>query len=296
MVSTKIQKEILIVWALLIGASMWGMVWYPMRLLEQAGLSGLWLTLSIYLAALASITWKAGPSLRQLDITADGRDLLLLAVTAGWANTAFVLAILDGNIMRVLLLFYLSPLWTVLFGKLMLNEPLTKQSIATLILAMCGAVLMLWHETIGAPWPSGYADWMALSSGMAFAASNVMVRKLQKADLVAKLSVTWIGVIAVATILIAAKSDPVPLWSITMVAGSILLGVLGIAVMTFLVQYGVTHMPVQRSAVILLFELVAGAISQQLLTDEVLSAREWAGGVIIVAAAYFASRQQPQSI
>ena len=60
--------------------------------------------------------------------------------------------------------------------------------------------------------------------------------------------------------------------------------------MTVLVQYGVSYMPVHRSAVILLFELVAGAVSQQLLTDEILSQREWIGGAIIVTAAYLSAR------
>ena len=64
----------------------------------------------------------------------------------------------------------------------------------------------------------------------------------------------------------------------------------GILVMTVLVQYGVTHMPVHRSAVIALVELVAGAVSQQLLTNEVVTAREWVGGVLIVVGAYLASR------
>jgi drug/metabolite transporter (DMT)-like permease len=37
-------------------------------------------------------------------------------------------------------------------------------------------------------------------------------------------------------------------------------------------------------------ELVAGAISQQLLTNEMVSGREWVGGVLIVAGAYLAAR------
>ncbi|HHH36168.1 MAG TPA: hypothetical protein ENK48_04995 [Gammaproteobacteria bacterium] len=49
-------------------------------------------------------------------------------------------------------------------------------------------------------------------------------------------------------------------------------------------------MPAHRSAVILLFELVAGAVSAQLLTDEVVQANEWLGGVLIVTAAWFAAR------
>ena len=49
-------------------------------------------------------------------------------------------------------------------------------------------------------------------------------------------------------------------------------------------------MPVHRSAVISLIELVAGAVSQQLLTDEVVTVREWVGGALIVLGAYLTAR------
>ena len=70
-----------------------------------------------------------------------------------------------------------------------------------------------------------------------------------------------------------------------------LLGIGGIVIMTLTVQYGVSHMPVQRSAVILLFEIVAGAISAQLLADEPVLLREWLGGGLIVLAGYLAARR-----
>ncbi|MBE9515517.1 MAG: DMT family transporter [Proteobacteria bacterium] len=277
-----------ITWALLLGAAMWGVSWYPMRLLDQAGLSGLWLTLLIYIAAMAASLWKTGPQLRAL--WQEPRQMLLLALFAGWTNVAFVLAVLDGNIMRVLLLFYLSPLWAVILGYIFLNERLSPVSLVTLVLAMAGAVTMLWHPQMGAPWPSSAADWLAITSGMAFSASNVVVRKAQHINLAAKVGISWLGVIAIAVTLIVWEQQAAPQWHADIIIGAIALGVLGIAVMTTLVQYGVTHMPIHRSAVILLFELVAGAISQQLLTDEVLSMREWVGGTAIIAAAYVSAK------
>ncbi len=72
--------------------------------------------------------------------------------------------------------------------------------------------------------------------------------------------------------------------------GAAMLGIFGILLMTTLVQYGVTHMPVHRSAVISLIELVAGAVSQQLLTDAVVTVREWVGGALIVIGAYLSAR------
>ena len=61
--------------------------------------------------------------------------------------------------------------------------------------------------------------------------------------------------------------------------------------MTWLVVYGVTHMPVHRSATILLFEVVAATVSTYLLTDERMSTREWLGGLAVIVAAYLSARQ-----
>jgi len=274
--------------ALLVGASLWGVIWYPMRLLESGGLGGIWLTLTLYAAALvASLprTARAVP-----EFTRHPALLALLMLSAGWTNIAFVEAVLEGNILRVLLLFYLSPLWATLMGWLFLRERITRLGFASLAVAMAGALLMLWNPILGFPWPEGKPDWMALSSGFAFALSNVVTRKAQGVSIAAKVFSVWAGVTVVALIMIAGFSLPVPHPTASVFSGAVALGVFGILLMTTLVQYGVTHMPVHRSAVIALVELVAGAVSQQLLTNETVTMKEWLGGALIVAGAYLAAR------
>ena len=49
---SKPASPVLPVLALLAGATLWGVIWYPMRLLETAGLNGVWLTLILYASAL----------------------------------------------------------------------------------------------------------------------------------------------------------------------------------------------------------------------------------------------------
>ena len=274
--------------AMLVGASLWGVIWYPMRLLEGGGLGGVWLTLTLYGAAMvASLprTARAIPEFAKRPAL-----LVLLMLAAGWTNIAFVEAVLEGNILRVLLLFYLSPLWATLMGWLFLRERITRTAFASLIIAMAGALLMLWNPILGTPWPQGKPDWMALSAGFAFALSNVIVRKMQDISIAAKALAVWAGVVVVALVMIASLAVPVPHPPVSIFTGAVALGLFGILLMTTLVQYGVTHMPVHRSAVLALIELVAGAISQQLLTNEVVTGREWVGGVLIVAGAYLAAR------
>lgn len=274
--------------SILLGASMWGVIWYPMRLLEAHGLAGVWLTLILYATALiASLPF----TYRALAEFARRPGLLLLFMLAsGWTNIAFVEAALTGNILRVLLLFYLSPLWAVLLGWLILRERLERAALFSLLLAMSGALIMLWNPRLGAPWPHGSADWFALSAGFAFAFSNVLARKMDDISTSARSIGVWAGVVLVALPMLVFLDIDAPVLTNKVIVASVALGLFGILVMTALMQYGVARLPVYRTAILTLIELVVGAVSQQLLTEEVVSAREWAGGVLILLGAWLSAR------
>lgn len=285
---SKHSSELLPVLSLLFSATLWGVLWYPLRLLEARGLTGLWQVVLIYAAATS-----IGSTLliiRRIRFQPSW-NLLLLACSNGWCNTAFILAVLEGNVVRVLLLFYLSPLWTVILGKLLLREPLSRYSRLTLLCAMCGALIMLWDARIGVPWPKDVSDWLAISSGMAFALSNVMVRKMQEVPVLIKAVTTWGGVFMVAGLLLLLQGQSIPTVGIQVLLSTLILGGTAFVIMTAALIYGVTNMPAHRAATILLFELVAGALSAQLLTDEVVKPNEWAGGALILIAAWFEARR-----
>jgi len=244
----------------------------------------------LYLAATLGGVILAGRQLHSLS----HQPLLLvgIAISAGWTNLAFVLAILDGNVMRVLFLFYLSPAWAILLGWLVLKEQIDRWTIAILFVALAGGWLMLLRPGTAIPLPTSASDWLALTSGIAFAVSNVFVNKAQATSVLVKSLTAWIGVTVLAMGLILMRHEPVPNLGFSLILGIVALGWLGTVVMTLFVQYGVTHMPVHRSGVILLFELVAGALSQQLLTNESLVAREWFGGALVVLASLLIAGRQ----
>jgi drug/metabolite transporter (DMT)-like permease len=273
--------------SLLLSATLWGLVWYPLRALESQGLHGLWLTLASYGAALAVglvWLWRGRNDWRDQPLV-----LLLMTLAVGWCNVAFVLAILDGTVVRVLLLFYLSPLWALVLGWVFLEEHPGTSGLLVFVLAIAGAVTMLWDPAMGMPWPRDQADWLAASSGLAFAFSNVMVRKMHNVSMQTKSAASWLGVVLVASCWIAIANPAVPQVTPGTWAGAAVLGWFGFVVMTLAVIYGVSRMPVHRSAVILLFELVVGAVSSLLLTDEEVLLQEWLGGALILVAAYFAA-------
>lgn len=285
---TRSEHHLLPVFSLLLTATLWGLVWYPLRLLEASGLPGLWSSLVSYAAVLAVFGWLFVRERGQLAAHLPG--LVMLALGAGWCNVAFILAVLDGNVVRVLLLFYLSPFWAVVLGWIMLDERPDRRSLQVFVLAVVGALIMLWNEEVGVPWPRDSANWLAVSAGFGFALSNVYVRRLQGAKVVLKSAASCAGVVVVAALWILVERAGVPAVAAGTWLGAVALGLFGFLVMTLAVQYGVTRMPVHRSAVILLFELVVGAVSALLLTDEAVLPREWAGGCMIVLAAWLAAR------
>lgn len=280
------QTNSLAVAALLISSTLWGILWYPLRLLEGQGMDGLTTSLMMYGAAsLVGLPWLRG---MMTSWARQPRTIIAIMFASGWTNIAFVLAMLDGNVVRVLLLFYLSPLWAVLLGRVFLGERIGLRGALTLALAMIGAGIMLWHPGAASLWPHSGADWYALTAGMSFAALNVAVRHGRYITQAHKANAAWWGVLLLSVIWISLAGQGLPTIGSEVYLWAALLGIAGIVVMTLTVQYGVTHMPIQRSAVILLFEIVAGAVSAQLLANESVSLREWLGGGLILLAGYLA--------
>lgn len=276
--------------ALLLAATLWGVFWYPLRWLQAAGLSGLWATLFIYTGASLHLLYMLRG--RRIEVQQHGLALLLLALSAGWCNIAFILAMLDGNVVRVLLLFYLSPVWTSLLAVWFLDERLDRLSVIILLVASLGAIVMLWQPALGAPWPQDSADWLALSSGFTFAIANIITRKFHAVSVQSKTAATWLGVIGLTLPGLFLGGGGVGDTSLMVVLVALVFGFVGMYLMTLSVQYGVSNMPAHRSAIILLFELVAGSLSAFLFTNESVRLLEWLGGALVILAALGTARRQ----
>ncbi len=270
-------------WGLLAGAALWGVVWYPYRLLAQAGLDGVWSTILTFgIALVAGIVAfpRAAASIRPTPL------VILMGAAIGWSNLAFVLGVLEGEVMRVLLLFYLAPLWTVPIARVLLGERLGAAGLAIMALAFAGAITMLWKPEVGVPWPSSRAEWLGLLAGFLFALGNVLVRRLEHMADAAKSIVIWAGVTLAGLVhLSASKVSAGMAWDAAVANAGMLLGIsASIVAMGIALQYGLSRTPANRAIVILLFELVVAAVAAYLLAGETLRAQDWAGGALIVAA------------
>ena len=134
--------------ALTINALVWGVSWWPFRQLHGAGLHPLWATALIYGLALVAITLWRPQAWGQLWRTP---SLWLLVLASGTTNAAFNWGVTVGDVVRVVLLFYLMPLWAVLLARWLLKEAFSGAALLRVALALLGAGIVLWPDGGGLP-------------------------------------------------------------------------------------------------------------------------------------------------
>lgn len=264
---------------LLAGAVLWGLNWLPLHHFAAAGLGGP----SIAVASYGLVGALALPALwlQRAQWRDAKRQLALIALLGGWANAAFVDALVLGDVVRVMLLFYLAPVWGVLAGRLVLGEAIDRTRLVAIALAMGGAVVVLGAAAGHVGPPPGMADVLALSGGVAFALGNVATRAAGAMPLATKTAAIVIGCALLSALLLAADAPATPdsaPW------GQVLLYALTwLLLATAATQYGVSHMQAGRAAVLLLAELVAAVASATLFGAASPRLSDWIGGALIVA-------------
>jgi drug/metabolite transporter (DMT)-like permease len=276
---------------LLTGALVWGLIWYPYRVLDASGASGLHATLITYALTLGLSLLLFRRQLAPL-LRPDG-ILVLIALTSGWTNLAYVLGMVHGEVMQVLLLFYLAPLWTVLLARLLLGERPGLTGVLIVLLSLAGATTMLWEPGFRIPIPHTRAEWFGLSAGLTFALSNVLIRKAAHHPIPVKSTAAFAGVTVSALAMLPLEGGPAAGWQ-AFAAGTALwmLPTLGLVLLAtnVAVQHGLNNLSANQAIVILLAELVVAAVSAYFLAGETMRWNEWAGGAMIVAATLLSGR------
>lgn len=277
---------------LVFNALVWGLSWWPLRQFEQQGLHPLWTTLLVYLLAVVVILALRPGALRQVARTP---ALWVLVVASGTTNAAFNWAMVIGDVVRVVLLFYVMPLWAVLLARALLGEALTRGAALRVALALAGAAVVLWPDGGGWPLPTTLADLLGLVGGFSFALNNVMLRReAAQPEEARALAMFGGGAIIAGTLAgalalqgsVALPPAPATPW----VAGVLALALLFLA-SNLALQFGAARLPANVTAVVMLTEVVFAAGSAHLLGGGAFTPSLWIGGALIVFAALLATRQ-----
>jgi len=278
--------------ALLFNAFAWGVAWWPLRWLEARGLHPLWATVGVYLLAVAVLTAARPRAWAELARTP---ALWWLVLAAGTTNASFNWAVTIGDVVRVVLLFYLMPVWAVALARVLLGERLTALAAARVVLALAGAAIVLQPAGGGWPWPGSLAEWLGVLGGFSFALNNVLLRRQAASGPAARALAMFAGGAVVAGAVAVALGAqgwvppppaPAPGW----LAGAALLAAWFLAG-NLALQYGAARLSAAATAVVMVSEVLFAAVTAVALGAGSATPALLGGGALIVAAALLAARR-----
>ncbi len=271
--------------ALLLNAFLYGVSWWPFRALQAYGLHPLWATAIIYAVSVLFLLMLRARAWQGL---VRHPALWFLVLASGLTNVGFNWAITVGDVVRVVLLFYLMPAWVVLLAWPLLGEKPTAGSLARLVLALAGVVIVL--KTPDSPWPlpESLADGLALMGGFCFALTNILLRKYNQTPSESRMLAMFGGgaVMACGAALIGmgfGVVSPLPAPALDW-AGLALLISFAFLAGNLSLQYGAAHLSASATSLIMLSEVIFASVSSVLLGTGELTLRTLLGGGLIVLA------------
>lgn len=273
---------------LLFNAFVWGVCWWPFKQLEAQGLHPLWATALVYAFVFVSIAlwlWKLG----RLLSWGPHPGLWVLLLTSGLTNVGFNWAVTVGDVVRVVLLFYLMPAWSVLVAWGLLGEKPSRMALLRLVLALTGLFIVL--KTPETPWPvpESLADGLALMGGLTFAITNALLLKLKDSPSSSRtlamfgggaIMATLAAIAGLATGVVAVGQAPAWSWLplVALLGISFLFGNLAL-------QYGAARLAAHTTALVMLSEVLFASVSSVMLGASSWDSRTLIGGALILLAA-----------
>ena len=271
-------------YACLYAGAVWGLFWIPLRELEDAGFQGLWITVVYFLIpalCLFPVTiwrWKY--------VKRGGFQLQLTAIISGGALLLYSTSIVYTDVVRAILLFYLTPVWGIILGRIFLGDKISTPRIIAMILAIIG---MLTIFGLGAkfPLPQNLGDWLGLCSGFMWAIAMVLINKNKNHSTI-ELTVgffQWSLILSLfAAVLLSPDSLPSFDKIVPVIPLMLTFMVLLILPGTYASLWGPKYLNPGVAGLLLMTEIVVGTISVAILADEPFGIREITGVLFIAVA------------
>ncbi len=284
--------------ALLIAAGMWGLFWIPQRALEAGGLTGGWATISqmvIPFAMLLPISlWRLykGQSF--------GLEYPLIGLLFGGGIACYANSFLLTDVVRALILFYITPVWTTIFEIVFLRQIPRFYRYITLVLALSGVWIVFGQEGV-IPLPQNSGDWIALLGGILIAASAVRM-EIKKPEGIYPILFSFFFYGGLFTLIQSyflsdylGDAPSIESW-VAMMPWLILIAILFHIPTNIVILGAPSRIGAGIFSIIILFEIVVGTFSAAVLTDELIGWREILGSSFIIFAGLteiiFASRTE----
>jgi drug/metabolite transporter (DMT)-like permease len=265
----------------------WGLFWIPLRQLEQHGVPGLWANLVFYLSPLVLVLPVMTFRTRQM--LQGGIDLQFKAILSALSLMSYSIALLFTDVVRAILLFYLTPIWSALLARIILGDAITPVRWIAMALGFAGMFVILNGGSEGLPLPTNIGDWLALLSGIGWAIAAVSLRMGKTPDAIELCcsNFVWSAALSLAFVqLFADAAGPMPALSSILATLPWLMPTMLVVVVTgmYATMWGAPKLNPAVVGLLFMTEISVGAITAAIWSGEPFGAREIVGVVLISAA------------
>ena len=105
---------------------------------------------------------------------AGGLQLQITAMLSGLALFLYTMSIVYTDVVRAILLFYLTPIWGTILARIFLGDAITPQRIFAMAVAVIGA-LTIFGLGLQFPVPQNLGDWMGVGAGVIWAVASLRI-------------------------------------------------------------------------------------------------------------------------
>lgn len=270
--------------AVAICGSVWGLFWIPVRWFESNGIGSGWVMIVFNLAGIVFVL----PWMMRRAAWAGFGGQIGQGVLMGTAFSLYAVSLALTDVIHVILLFYLTPVWSTLVGWLYLGERLGPSRVAAMVLGFAGMAVILGVED-GVPLPRNAGDWVALISGMLWAAGTLRSFARPSPGILLPVFCFSVGslgasavILAVAGALGMAMAQPGALIGAVPVMAA--LGICIFLPSNVLVLWAAQRIDSGRVGILLMTEVLVGSITAAWFSGEPYGSAELAGTLLIVCA------------
>jgi drug/metabolite transporter (DMT)-like permease len=260
----------------------WGLYWVPVREIAEAGLDGAWGTGAITLATavlLLPFVLRSLPAMRQADIIG-----LLSVALGGAAFALYSIGFLYGKVALVVLLWFFSPVWSILIARFLLGWQVPRLRLLAVAVGLSGLFIMLGGDG-GLPVPGSLGEWMAFVGGLIWAFATAGMRLKSQLPPAPAAFLFALGA-AVTSFLFAPFLEPLPVLAsgdiLPVTLQVLLTGGLWWGASIAALMWATVRLDPARVGILLMTEVIFGAMTAALFAGETLSLSEVIGGALVI--------------
>ena len=268
--------------AIAISGALWGLYWIPVRHLQAGGVGVVWFTIGLFVAALALLVplLVRYPPAR----AAFTPRMLVTGLLTGGAFVLYTVSIVLTEVVAAILLFYMSPVWATVLGRVLLAERFTASRLVALAMGLGGLWVVLGSES-GVPLPRNPGDWCALAAGVMWALGTLRVHQDAATSSAAHAASLFVGGTLVIGVIALAPDMAGPLPPVTAASAAIVLVMAVVSLLSaWSILWGARLLSPGRAGLLLMMEVITGLASAAVLAGEPFGMAQVFGSVLIAGA------------